>query len=298
MFVETDDKFWDFSFKSTIDSEEELQSAQVRLDKYLEELAWAQQSGEPEKELLEKIQVLLPMVKDEHSKGQLHYRRRLYDLMNTKTLMKQREQYVRKLEKNIEAVYAKIKKYEVDHQDFGLVDSILGHFQKKSDVYNAVTISQKVNNERILGDGLKEENLFLQSPDFLREYMEAVHDWVGIDIHTQPETALVVSDQEATISKNAAFFEQLLKRCLEENAPQQVHDSHKDARPSEKQENLEKQQDFEMQQNGKEPNLVEHTSMKQSPKEHNAEVPNANETNSKEQSAKESSPKGHDEIQK
>lgn len=202
---------------AAITSNEEYEEALKRLKYYKDEYKWITEAEDPKdriKEINEESLKILPMLNTESNREQLYYRKYYNTLIRKKHLIESGK-YQAYLRRNMLSVFASIMQYKIDSKSHTIISMAKGILQ------NNESLLADIRNDRMLSrirtwEGLPaEEDLALQSPQEILEYIDKHCNLVGIKIPEREEDkTLLPAISDGYLSKEQKQLIEMLDRFI------------------------------------------------------------------------------------
>lgn len=174
---------------SVISSNEQYEEALKRLKYYKDEYKWITEAENPRdkiKEINDESLKILPMLNTERNREQRYYRKYYNTLIRKKHLIESGK-YQGYLRKNMLSVFAAIMQYKIDSKNYSIISMAKGILQKDESLLEDIHNDKMLSRIRVWDGIPKEEDLALQSPEEILEYIEKHCNLVGIQIPKKSE---------------------------------------------------------------------------------------------------------------
>lgn len=202
---------------AAITSNEEYEEALKSLKYYKDEYKWITEVENPKariKEVNEEALKIIPMLNTESDREQLYYRKYYNTLIRKKHLIESGK-YQAYLRRNMLSVFASIMQYKIDSKNYTIISMAKGIIQKDK------SLLEDMQNDRMLSrirtwEGLPaEEDLALQSPQEILEYIDKHCNLVGIKIPEREEDkTLLPAISDGYLSKEQKQLIEMLDRFI------------------------------------------------------------------------------------
>lgn len=262
-----------------IKTQEEYEDAKKRLEYYMKEYTWMQESENPMLEVRTEMQKLLPMLNGEKTESQKYFSR-CVNLLTSKSQQIASGEYLTNLKSNITALLVTTREYEQRQKDYNLLDILKGIIKRDKAILEALRINNIFERIMAFGNVPAEKDLSLQDPAYLVEYIGKHYNLVGIKVPDyQKNLALVPVSPEGRITKEQEFISEMVSEYMNpENKVSKVSDDK--VQENKKQED--KEQENKKQKNKEQENKEqENKEPKHGEKKHTPSVQKREETDSK-----------------
>lgn len=213
---------------ATITSNEEYEEALKSLKYYKDEYKWITEVENPKariKEVNEEALKIIPMLNTESDREQLYYRKYYNTLIRKKYLIESGK-YQAYLRKNMLSVFASIMQYKIDSKNYTIISMAKGIIQKDKSLLEDMQNDRMLSRIRIWEGMPSEEDLVLQSPQEILEYIDKHCDLVGIRIPKQAEDkSLLLAISEGYLSKEQKQLIEMLDRFINDEDIENVENS-------------------------------------------------------------------------
>lgn len=220
MKEETKDNIPQYREVTRIKTQDEYEKAKRRLEYYVKEYAWLQQSENPRQEVREELQKLMPMVQGNHSESERYYLRCINLLINKDRQIKE-DVYLANVRRNITALLVTTRQYEQSQKDYSILDILKGIIRRDQTVLQDMKLDGMFSRIMTFGNVPGEEDLSLQSPDDLVQYIGKTCRLVGIPMPSPEEAKenMALVPVEGSPSRYQDFISQMVDDYVKENTP-------------------------------------------------------------------------------
>ena len=217
MSKETKDEFVRYRQVERIKTQEEYEEAKKRLDYYLKEYTWMQESKNPILEVKQEMEKLLPMLNGEKTESQKYFQKCI-NLLNSKNQQIIAGEYLTNLKQNITALLVITREFEQKQKEYTLRDIFWRGIIKRD---KTILEALKINNifERIMafGNVPAEKDLSLQDPEYLVAYIGKYYDLVGIQVPDYQKNLALVPVNSERVTMEQKFILNMMNEYLKEN---------------------------------------------------------------------------------
>lgn len=203
--------------KPVISSNEEYEEALKRLKYYKDEYKWITESGDTKdkvREVNNEALKILPMINTESSREQLYYRKYYNGLIRKKYLI-ETGKYPAFLRRNMLSVFASIMQYKIDSKEYDVISMAKGILQNDEELLKDIHDGRILSRVRIWDGIPREEDILLQSPEEILEYIDKHCNLVGIKIPEKTEDkSLLPAISDGYLSKEQKRLIEMLDNFI------------------------------------------------------------------------------------
>lgn len=203
---------------SEIKTAEEYDAAKNRLEYYMREYTWMQETEDPIKEVRKEIEKLLPMLNQEKTPSQKYYLRCI-NLLSAKERRIKDGSYLPSLKRNITALLVTTRQYEQNQKEYTLKDLFQGIIKRDKSILEALKLDHIFSSIMTFGNVQAEEDLSMQKPEDILQYIGMHCNLVGIEMPDyQQNLDLIPVDVEHGITPYQEFISQMVGEYIQENS--------------------------------------------------------------------------------
>lgn len=206
---------------TTIKTQKEYEEAKERLNYYMREYTWMQETKEPIKDVKKELEKLLPMLNGEKTESQRYYLRCI-NLLNAKERRIKDGSYLPSLKQNITALLITTRQYEQNQKEYTLKEILTGIIKRDENILSALKLDRIFSTIMTFGKVQAEEDLSLQRSEDILQYIGKYCNLVGIEMPDYKQNlALVPVGKEHGITPYQDFVSQMFRDYINDSTPKQ-----------------------------------------------------------------------------